>query len=44
MERLYLVALSLSKDEDGLEHEISIPDVPAPEDLKDEIEIRELVT
>jgi acyl-CoA thioesterase-2 len=44
MEKLYSVALSLSKKtRTGLEHEISIPDVPSPEELKDEIEIREII-
>jgi acyl-CoA thioesterase-2 len=42
-EAIFSCSISFQKDEDSLEHEISIPDVPAPEDLKDEIEIREIL-
>ena len=42
-EAIFSCSISFQKDEEGLEHEISIPDVPAPEELKDELEIREIL-
>jgi acyl-CoA thioesterase-2 len=42
-EAIFSCSISFQKDEDGLEHEISIPDVPAPEELKDEVENREIL-
>ena len=42
-EAIFSCSISFQKDEEGLEHEISIPDVPAPEELKDELENREIL-
>ena len=42
-EAIFSCSISFQKDEKGLEHEITIPDVPAPDELKDEIENREVL-
>ena len=41
-EAIFSCSISFQKNEEGLEHEFSIPDVPGPEDLKDELEIRKI--
>lgn len=38
---IFTMAVSYHIREDGFEHQIDMPDVPGPEDLKNEIELRE---
>lgn len=40
-ETIFSMSLSFQKDEEGLSHSIEMPKVPPPEDLKDEIELRQ---
>ena len=40
-EAIFSCSISFQKDEDGLEHQIPMPDIPGPENLRNEIEIRE---
>ena len=35
------MSVSFQKDEEGISHSIEMPKVPPPEDLKDEIQLRE---
>jgi Acyl-CoA thioesterase len=40
-EVIFTMTVSFQKDEDGISHSIEMPKVPPPEDLKDEIQLRE---
>ena len=40
-ETIFSMSLSFQKDEEGLSHSIEMPKVPPPEELKDEIELRQ---
>jgi acyl-CoA thioesterase-2 len=40
-EAIFSCSISFQKKEKGLEHEVNMPDVPGPEDLKDELDSRE---
>ena len=40
-EVIFTMSVSFQKDEEGISHSIEMPKVPPPEDLKDEIQLRE---
>ena len=40
-ETIFSMSLSFQKDEKGLSHSIDMPNVPSPDELKDEIELRQ---